>query len=240
MVSYEETEKLLFSADAFGRFGALSRTAAAPWAPQARHYYYNIVGKYGAQVQALLEKAAALEFKAICPLHGPVLTGETLTEALRLYDLWSHWQSEAPEEILLAHASIHGNTARAAECLKKKLEAEGAKVTLCDLTTTEVSYAVASAFYCGKLVLACSTYDSGLFPPMEAFLNHLRAKGFRSRTVGLMENGSWAPAAARLMRAKLEEMKDLHICNAVVSLRSALSPVNEVQMDALTTELCAE
>lgn len=240
MVSYEETEKLLFSADAFGRFGALSRTAAAPWAPQARRYYYNIVGKYGAQVQALLEKAAALEFKAICPLHGPVLTGETLTEALRLYDLWSHWQSEAPEEILLAYASIHGNTTRAAEYLKKKLEAKGAKVTLCDLTTTEVSYAVASAFYCGKLVLACSTYDGGLFPPMEAFLSHLRAKGFRGHTVGLMENGSWAPAAARLMRAKLEEMKDLRICNAVVSLRSALSPVNEVQMDALTTELCAE
>ena len=240
MVTYEETEKLLFSADAFGRFGSLGRTANAPWAPQARRYYYNIVGKYGAQVQALLKKAAALEIKTVCPLHGPVLTGGALAEALRLYDLWSRWQSEAPEEILLAHASIHGNTARAAELFKQKLEAAGARVTLCDLTATEVSYAVANAFYCGKLVLACSTYDGGLFPPMEEFLSHLQAKGFRDRSVGLMENGSWAPAAARLMRARLEEMKDLRVCDAVVSLRSALSPASEAQMDALTTELCAE
>lgn len=240
MVAYEETEKLLFSADAFGRFGALSRTAAAPWAPQARRYYYNIVGKYGAQVQALLKKASALEIKTVCPLHGPVLTGEALGEALRLYDLWSRWQSEAPEEILLAHASIHGNTARAAELFKQKLEAAGARVTLCDLTATEVSYAVANAFYCGKLVLACSTYDGGLFPPMGEFLSHLQAKGFRDRSVGLMENGSWAPAAARLMRARLEEMKDLRVCGTVVSLRSALGPANEAQMEALSAELCAK
>ena len=240
MVAYEETEKLLFSADAFGRFGALSRTANAPWAPQARRYYYNIVGKYGAQVQALLKKASALEIKTVCPLHGPVLTGEALSEALRLYDLWSRWQSESPDDILLAHASIHGNTARAAELLKQKLEAKGARVTLCDLTTTEVSYAVANAFYCGKLVLACSTYDGGLFPPMEEFLSHLQAKGFRDRSVGLMENGSWAPAAARLMRAKLEEMKDLRVCGTVVSLRSALGPANEAQMEALSAELCAK
>ena len=240
MVAYEETEKILFSADAFGRFGALSRTAGAPWAPQARRYYYNIVGKYGAQVQALLKKASALEIKTVCPLHGPVLTGGALAEALRLYDLWSRWQSEAPEEILLAHASIHGNTARAAELFKQKLEAAGARVTLCDLTATEVSYAVASAFYCGRLVLACSTYDGGLFPPMEEFLSHLQAKGFRDRSVGLMENGSWAPAAARLMRAKLEEMKDLRVCDAVVSLRSALGPANEAQMEALSAELCAK
>ena len=240
MVAYEETEKILFSADAFGRFGSLGRTANAPWAPQARRYYYNIVGKYGAQVQALLKKAATLEIETICPLHGPVLTGEALGEALRLYDLWSRWQSESPDDILLAHASIHGNTARAAELLKQKLEAKGARVTLCDLTATEVSYAVANAFYCGKLVLACSTYDGGLFPPMEEFLSHLQAKGFRDRSVGLMENGSWAPAAARLMRAKLEEMKDLRVCGTVVSLRSALSPASEAQMDALTAELCAK
>lgn len=240
MVAYEETEKLLFSADAFGRFGSLGRTANAPWAPQARRYYYNIVGKYGAQVQALLKKASALEIETICPLHGPVLTGEALGEALRLYDLWSRWQSESPDDILLAHASIHGNTARAAELLKQKLEVKGARVTLCDLTTTEVSYAVANAFYCGKLVLACSTYDGGLFPPMEEFLSHLQAKGFRDRSVGLMENGSWAPAAARLMRAKLEEMKDLRVCGTVVSLRSALGPANEAQMEALSAELCAK
>ena len=238
MVTYDSTDKVLFSADGFGKFGALD--VSEDWADEARRYYIGIVGKYGAQVQALLKKASALEIKTVCPLHGPVLTGEALGEALRLYDLWSRWQSESPDDILLAHASIHGNTARAAELLKQKLEAKGARVTLCDLTTTEVSYAVASAFYCGKLVLACSTYDGGLFPPMEEFLSHLQAKGFRDRTVGLMENGSWAPAAARLMRAKLEEMKDLRVCGTVVSLRSALSPASEAQMDALTTELCAE
>ena len=238
IVTYDSYDKVLFSADGFGKFGALD--VEEDWADEARRYYIGIVGKYGAQVQALLKKAAALEIETICPLHGPVLTGEALGEALRLYDLWSRWQSEAPEEILLAHASIHGNTARAAELLKQKLEAKGARVTLCDLTTTEVSYAVANAFYCGKLVLACSTYDGGLFPPMEEFLSHLQAKGFRSRTVGLMENGSWAPAAARLMRAKLEEMKDLRVCGTVVSLRSALSPANEAQMEALSAELCAK
>ena len=241
MVSYESSEKVLFSADGFGRFGAVARfDKNADWASEARRYYLNIVGKYGPQVQALLKKAAALEIETICPLHGPVLTGGALAEALRLYDLWSRWQSESPDDILLAHASIHGNTARAAELLKQKLEAKGARVTLCDLTTTEVSYAVANAFYCGKLVLACSTYDGGLFPPMEEFLSHLQAKGFRDRSVGLMENGSWAPAAARLMRAKLEEMKDLRVCGTVVSLRSALGPANEAQMEALSTELCAE
>ena len=166
MTAYEETEKILFSADAFGRFGSLERTARAPWAPQARRYYYNIVGKYGAQVQALLKKISALEIKTICPLHGPMLT-EDLGEYLRLYDLWSQWKPEEPEGILIAHASIHGNTAYASEALKSKLEGKGAQVTMCDLTATDLSYAVTSAFYCGKLVLACSTYDGGLFPPMK-------------------------------------------------------------------------
>ena len=238
IVTYDSTDKVLFSADGFGKFGALD--VEEDWADEARRYYIGIVGKYGAQVQALLKKASALEIETICPLHGPVLTGEALGEALRLYDLWSRWQSESPDDILLAHASIHGNTARAAELLKQKLEVKGARVTLCDLTTTEVSYAVANAFYCGKLVLACSTYDGGLFPPMEEFLSHLQAKGFRDRSVGLMENGSWAPAAARLMRAKLEEMKDLRVCGTVVSLRSALGPANEAQMEALSAELCAK
>lgn len=239
MTAYEETEKILFSADAFGRFGALERTARAPWAPQARRYYYNIVGKYGAQVQALLKKVSALEIKTICPLHGPMLT-EGLEEYLRLYDLWSQWKPEEPESILIAHASIHGNTAHASEILKSKLEGKGVRVTLCDLTVTDLSYAVTSAFYCGKLVLASSTYDGGLFPPMKAFLEHLQAKGFRSRRVGLMENGSWAPAAARLMRAKLEDMKDLRLCETEVSLRGALNQTSEAQMDALVAELCAE
>ena len=166
MTAYEETEKILFSADAFGRFGSLERTARAPWVPQARRYYYNIIGKYGAQVQALLKKISALEIKTICPLHGPMLT-EDLGEYLRLYDLWSQWKPEEPEGILIAHASIHGNTAYASEALKSKLEGKGAQVTMCDLTATDLSYAVTSAFYCGKLVLACSTYDGGLFPPMK-------------------------------------------------------------------------
>ena len=166
MAAYEEEEKILFSADAFGRFGSLERTARAPWAPQARRYYYNIVGKYGAQVQALLKKISALEIKTICPLHGPMLT-EDLGEYLRLYDLWSQWKPEEPEGILIAHASIHGNTAYASETLKSKLEGRGAQVTMCDLTATDLSYAVTSAFYCGKLVLACSTYDGGLFPTMK-------------------------------------------------------------------------
>ena len=190
--------------------------------PQARRYYYNIIGKYGAQVQALLKKISALEIKTICPLHGPMLT-EDLGEYLRLYDLWSQWKPEEPEGILIAHASIHGNTAHAAKTLKSKLEGKGAQVTMCDLTATDLSYAVASAFYCGKLVLASSTYDGGLFPPMREFLEHLRTKGFRNRRVGLIEDGSWAPAAARLMRTKLEEMKDIHLYETVVSLRGALN-----------------
>ena len=239
MAAYEEEEKILFSADAFGRFGSLERTARAPWVPQARRYYYNIVGKYGAQVQALLKKVSALEIQTICPLHGPVLT-EGLEECLRLYDLWSQWEPEEPEGILIAHASIHGNTAYASEALKSKLEGKGAQVTMCDLTVTDLSYAVTSAFYCGKLVLASSTYDGGLFPPMKEFLEHLQTKEFRNRRIGLIENGSWAPAAARLMRAELEKMKELRLCETEVSLRGALNQTSEAQMDALVAELCAE
>ena len=246
MVTYEETEQILFSADAFGSFGALNGHLFADevnfdrdWLDDARRYYCNIVGKYGAQVQALLKKISALEIKTICPLHGPMLT-EDLGEYLRLYDLWSQWKPEEPEGILIAHASIHGNTAHAAKTLKSKLEGKGAQVTMCDLTATDLSYAVTSAFYCGKLVLACSTYDGGLFPPMREFLEHLQTKGFRNRRVGLIENGSWAPAAARLMRTKLEEMKDIHLYETVVSLRGALNQTSEAQMDALVAELCAE
>lgn len=239
MTAYEETEKILFSADAFGRFGSLERTARAPWAPQARRYYYNIVGKYGAQVQALLKKISALEIKTICPLHGPVLT-EGLEKCLRLYDLWSQWEPEESESILIAHASIHGNTAHAAKTLEGKLEKKGVQVNICDLTVTDLSYAVASAFYCGKLVLACSTYDGGLFPPMKAFLDHLQTKGFRNRRIGLMENVSWAPAAARQMRAELEKMKGLRLCETEVLLCGALNQASEAQMDALVAELCAE
>ena len=190
-------------------------------------------------MQALLKKISALEIKTICPLHGPVLT-EGLEECLRLYDLWSQWEPEESESILIAHASIHGNTAHAAKTLKGKLEKKGVQVNICDLTVTDLSYAVASAFYCGKLVLASSTYDGGLFPPMKEFLEHLQTKGFRNRRVGLIEDGSWAPAAARLMRTKFEEMKDIHLYETVVSLRGALNQTSEAQMDALVAELCAE
>ena len=189
--------------------------------------------------RALLKKLAGVEVEKICPLHGPVLT-EGLEECLRLYDLWSQWEREESESILIAHASIHGNTAHAAKTLKGKLEKKGVQVNICDLTVTDLSYAVASAFYCGKLVLASSTYDGGLFPPMREFLEHLRTKGFRNRRAGLIEDGSWAPAAARLMRTKLEEMKDIHLYETVVSLRSALNQTSEAQMDALVAELCAE
>lgn len=236
MISYEETEKVVFSADAFGRFGALGRTGRAPWAPQARRYYYNIVGKYGGPVQTLLRKISPLEIKTICPLHGPVLTGD-LGEYLRLYDLWSRYEPEDAEGILLAYASIHGNTAKAAIAMKEKLEKKGACVTLCDLTETDVSYAVASAFYCGKLLLACATYDGGIFPPMEEFLTHLKSKNFQRRTVGLIENGSWAPAANRLMKAKLAEMKDIHLCETEVSISGALNGEAERELDDLAAEL---
>ena len=166
MTAYEETEKILFSADAFGRFGSLERTARAPWVPQARRYYYNIIGKYGAQVQALLKKAAALDIKTICPLHGPVLTGD-LGKYLNYYDIWSSYKPEEPEKILVASASIHGHTRAAAHLMAEKLRAKGAKVVEVDLTRTDVSYAVTEAFRCGKIVLACATYDGFLFPPME-------------------------------------------------------------------------
>ena len=239
IVTYDGTDKVLFSADGLGKFGALDVEDPEGWTCEARRYYFGIVGKFGAQVQALLKKISALEIKTICPLHGPMLT-EDLGEYLRLYDLWSQWKPEEPEGILIAHASIHGNTAYASEALKSKLEGKGAQVTMCDLTATDLSYAVTSAFYCGKLVLACSTYDGGLFPPMKEFLEHLQTKGFRNRRIGLMENGSWAPAAARLMRAELEKMKELRLCETEVSLRGALNQTSEAQMDALVAELCAE
>ena len=239
MTAYEETEKILFSADAFGRFGSLERTARAPWAPQARRYYYNIVGKYGAQVQALLKKAAALDIQTICPLHGPVLTGD-LGKYLNYYDIWSSYKPEEPEKILVASASIHGHTRAAAHLMAEKLRAKGAKVVEMDLTRTDVSYAVTEAFRCGKIVLACATYDGFLFPPMENLLTHLKTKSFQNRTVGLMENGTWAPMAAKLMRAELESMKNIAVCDTVVTIRSAANAAAEAQMDALAAEIVAK
>ena len=240
MVSYESSEKVLFSADGFGRFGAVARfDENADWASEARRYYLNIVGKYGPQVQALLKKAAALDIKTICPLHGPVLTGD-LSKYLNYYDLWSSYKAEEPEKILVASASIHGHTRAAAHTMAEKLRAQGAKVVEMDLTRTDVSYAVTEAFRCGKIVLACATYDGFLFPPMENLLTHLKTKSFQNRTVGLMENGTWAPMAAKLMRAELESMKNITLCENVVTIRSAVNAAAEAQMDALAAELVAK
>ncbi len=237
MVSYESSKKVLFSADGFGRFGAVCNyDANADWASEARRYYLNIVGKYGAQVQALLKKAAALEIATICPLHGPVLT-EDLGKYLNYYDLWSSYKAEEPEKILVASASIHGNTRAAAHTMAQKLREKGAKVVEMDLTRTDVSYAVTEAFRCGKIVLACATYDGFLFPPMETLLAHLKTKNFQSRTVALMENGTWAPMAAKLMREELGKMKNITVCENVVTIRSAANAAAEAQMDALAKEL---
>ena len=237
MVSYESSEKVLFSADGFGRFGAVAKfDEKADWASEARRYYLNIVGKYGPQVQALLKKAAALDIKTICPLHGPVLTGD-LGKYLNYYDMWSSYKPEEPEKILVASASIHGHTRSAAHILAEKLRAKGAKVVEMDLTRTDVSYAVTEAFRCGKTVLACATYDGFLFPPMEALLTHLKTKNFQNRTVGLMENGTWAPMAAKLMRAELDGMKNMTVCDTVVTIRSAVNAAAEAQMDALADEI---
>jgi flavorubredoxin len=237
MVSYESSEKVLFSADAFGRFGALCNTPDNYfWAAESRRYYLNIVGKYGVQVQALLKKAATLDIQTICPLHGPVLKGD-MTEYFSLYQTWSSYTPEEPDWILVASASIHGNTRAAAHILADKLRAKGAHVTELDLARVDVSYAVMHAFRCGKLVLASATYDGGLFPAMESFLAHLKSKNFQKRTVALVENGSWAPMAAKHMRAELESMKDMHICENVVTVRSAANAVAEAQMDKLADEL---
>ena len=237
MVSYESTEKVLFSADGFGRFGAVAKfDEKADWASEARRYFLNIVGKYGPQVQALLKKAAALEIATICPLHGPVLTGD-LTPYLNYYDTWSSYRPEEPEKILVAFASIHGHTRAAAHTMAEKLRAKGAKVVEMDLARTDVSYAVTEAFRCGKMVLACATYDGFLFPPMENFLTHLKTKNFQNRIVGLMENGTWAPMAAKLMSAELGGMKNLTVCDTVVTIRSAANAAAEAKMEELAEEI---
>ncbi|MDO4484262.1 MAG: FprA family A-type flavoprotein [Clostridia bacterium] len=237
MVSYESSEKVLFSADGFGKFGALDADEA--WDDEARRYYINIVGKYGAQVQALLKKAAALDIAVVAPLHGPVLKGDAIAHAVSLYDTWSSYR---PEEhaVLVAVASIHGNTRAAAKVLAEKLEAKGEKVIFCDLTRDDSAKAVADAFRCDRMVLACATYDGGLFTAGEEFLMHLKAKGFQSRKVGLMENGTWAPMAAKLMKAAFEPMKNITVLDTVVTMKSAMNDATLTQMDALVDALMAE
>ena len=233
MVSYETSEQLLFSADAFGTFGP----ADGEWLPEARRYYFNIVGKYGTPVQGLLKKAAALEIRMICPLHGPVLT-----ENLALYlDKYKTWSSYAPEDkgVLVAFGSLHGNTAGAAKYMAELLRAKGLKVALVDLARDDMSLAVSMAFRYDKLVLACSTYDGNFFPKMEDFLLHLKAKAYQKRKVALIENGSWAPMAAKCMRAYLEQMKDISFCENTVTIKSTVSEANIAQLEALAQELLA-
>ncbi|MCI8300439.1 MAG: FprA family A-type flavoprotein [Lachnospiraceae bacterium] len=237
MVSYESSEKILFSADGFGKFGALD--TEEDWACEARRYYFNIVGKYGAQVQALLKKAAGLDIRMICPLHGPILK-ENLEYYIGKYQVWSSYEPE-DEGILVAYASIHGNTGKAAVKLKEILEAKGAKkVAITDLSRDDMAEAIEDAFRYDKMVLACATYDGGLFPCMEDFLHHLKSKTYRNRTVALMENGSWAPTAAKAMRTMLEQMKDITICDKTVTIKSAVKESTVADMEALAEELLAK
>ncbi len=237
MVSYESSEKILFSADGFGKFGALD--TEEDWACEARRYYFNIVGKYGAQVQALLKKAAGLDIRMICPLHGPILK-ENLEYYIGKYQIWSSYEPE-DEGILVAYASIHGNTKKAAMKLKEILEAKGAKkVAITDLSRDDMAEAIEDAFRYDKMVLAAATYDGGIFPCMEDFLHHLKSKTYRNRTVALMENGSWAPIAAKNMRAMLEQMKDITICDKVVTLKSTMKESSLADMEALAEELLAK
>ena len=236
MVAYEKTEKILFSADGFGKFGALDTEDEEGWACEARRYYFNIVGKYGAQVQNLLKKAAALDIQTICPLHGPVLK-ENLGYYLNLYNTWSSYEPE-DEGVLVAYASIHGNTAKAAKQIAEKLKAKGVeKMEVMDLSRDDMAEAVEAAFRYDKMVLACATYDGGLFPVMEDFLGHLKAKNFQKRKAALVENGSWAPLAAKKMRESLESMKNIEICENTVSIKSTVKAENVEQMDKMIDEL---
>ena len=233
MVEYETTEKVLFSADGFGKFGALS--ADEDWACEARRYYFNIVGKYGAPVQALLKKAATLDIQTICPLHGPILK-ENLGYYIGKYMTWSSYEPE-DEGVLVACASIHGNTKKAAEKMVEILKGKGIKVAFTDLTRDDMAEAIEDAFRYSKLVIAAASYDGGVFPPMEDFLNRLGHKAYQKRKVGIIENGSWAPVAAKSMKAILDTMKDLTICDTVVSIKSTMKDADVAAMNALADEL---
>ncbi len=237
MVTYESSEKILFSADGFGKFGALDTDE--DWTCEARRYYFNIVGKYGAQVQALLNKAATLDIRMICPLHGPILK-ENLGFYIDKYNTWSSYEPE-DKGIFVASASIHGNTRAAAEKLVEKLKAKtDLKVAFTDLTRDDMAEAVEDAFRYDRLVVCCPTYDAGLFPVMEDFLHHLKAKAYQKRTVGFVENGTWAPTAGKQMRAVFEGMKNIQMLEPTVTIRSTLNADSEAQMDALVDALLAE
>ena len=237
MLTYEQSEKILFAADAFGKFGALCHEE--DWACEARRYYFNIVGKYGVQVQTLLKKACHLDIAIICPLHGPILT-DNLGYYIGLYDTWSSYRPEA-EGVLVAYASIHGNTAIAAKKMAEILKEKGAtKVAITDLSRDDMAEAVEDAFKYGKMVIAASSYDAGLFPPMHDFLHHLKIKNFQNRRVGIIENGSWAPCAGRVMQDMLNQMKDITIAGSMVTIRSCMKDSDVKSMEMLAEEVLAE
>ena len=237
IVTYDTCDKVLFSADGFGKFGALD--VDEPWEDEARRYYIDIVGKYGAQVQSLLKKAAGLDINIICPLHGPILT-ENLGYYLNQYNTWSSYAVET-EGIVIAYTSVYGNTRKAIEMLAEKLRAKGCpKVVIHDLARCDMSQAVADAFRYSKLVLATTTYNADIFPFMREFIDHLTERNFRNRTVALIENGSWAPLAAKTMKEMLSVCKNLTFTDSVVHIKSALSDESKSQLDAMVEELCRE
>ncbi|WP_449076865.1 FprA family A-type flavoprotein [Ruminococcus sp.] len=234
MVTYESREKVLFSADGFGKFGALDTDE--DWACEARRYYFNICGKYGVQVQALLKKAAKLDIEKICPLHGPVLT-ENLGYYINLYDIWSKYEPEV-DGIFIAYCSIHGNTEKAAlklyDILKEKTDK---KIAISDLSRSDMAENVEDAFKYSKLVVAAPSYDGGVFPVMNDFLHHLKIKGYKNRKVAMIENGSWAPCAIKSMQPYFDEMKGIEISDAKVTIRSTMTAENEVQLDTLADSI---
>ena len=237
LMTYDDADRVLFSADGFGKFGALD--CDEDWACEARRYYFGIVGKYGAQVQAVLKKAAALDIATICPLHGPVLT-ENLGYYLHLYDTWSSYGIET-EGIVICYTSVYGNTKKAVELLAEKLKAKGCpKVAVNDLARCDMAEAVEDAFRYGKLVLATTTYNAEIFPFMREFITHLVERGYKNRTVGLIENGTWAPTAAKVMREMFEKSKNITFTDAAVHIKSALSEDNLDEIEALAAELCRD
>ena len=235
IMTYDQTDKVLFSADAFGKFGALD--VDQDWACEARRYYFGIVGKFGAQVQAVLKKAAAIDISIICPLHGPVLS-ENLSYYLGLYDTWSTYGIES-EGVVIAYTSVYSNTRLAAEKLAALLESKGCpKVALSDLARCDMAEAVEDAFRYGKIILATTTYNGGIFPHMREFINELTERGFANRRIGFVENGTWAPMAAKTMRAMLENCKNCEFAGTIVTIKGALNDDNNVQLEALAAEFC--
>ena len=236
IMSYDSTDNVLFSADGFGKFGALVNETD-DWACEARRYYFNICGKYGIQVQNVLKKAAAIDVQTICPLHGPVLKGEALAEAVKLYDTWSKYEPES-EGILIAYASIHGGTAVAAERLAEILSKKGAKkVVVSDLSRSDMAEVIEDAFRYPTVVVAASSYDGGVFPVMHDFLYHLQIKNYQKRRFGIVENGSWAPSAGKVMRSMIEDLKDCEIVEPMVTIRSRMKSADEAQLEQLADSL---